>query len=71
MRKDSELAHRVNRKTSLLLSPVDGTTFEKGLDVVPAKRLPGQKPPLRLALKIMAKARYKEIFLVPKLRIEP
>jgi hypothetical protein len=55
----------------LLFPLVERTILEKSLDVLPAKRLPGEKSPLLLALKIVPKARYKQIFLVSKLRIEP
>jgi hypothetical protein len=71
IRKDSELPHGVNGKTSLLLPLVERTILEKSLDVLPAQRLLGQKSPLPLALKIVPKARYEQIFLVTKLRIEP
>jgi hypothetical protein len=71
IRKDSELSHGVDGKTSLLFPPVKGTILEKGLDVLPAKRLLGEKPSLLLALEIVPKARYKKIFLVSELGIQP
>jgi hypothetical protein len=50
---------------------VERTILEKNLDIVPAKRFLGEKPPLLLALKIVPKARYEKIFLVSELRIQP
>jgi hypothetical protein len=55
----------------LLFPLVKRAILEKSLDVLPAKRLLGQKSPLPLALKIVPKARYKEIFLVSELGIQP
>jgi hypothetical protein len=43
------------------------TILEKSLDVLPAKRLLGEEPSLLLALKIVPKARYKEIFPLGRL----
>jgi hypothetical protein len=54
-----------------MFSLVERAIFEKCLDVLPAKRLLGEKPSLLLALKIVPKARYKKIFLVSELRIQP
>jgi hypothetical protein len=71
IRKDSELPHRVDGKTSLLFALTKRTILEKSLDVPPSKRLLGEKPSLLLALKIVPKARYKKIFLVSELRIQP
>src|SRR5580692_2348504 len=71
IRKDRELPHGVDGKTSLLLPLIERTILEKSLDVFPAQRLLGQKSPLSLALKIVPQARHKKIFLVSKLRIEP
>jgi hypothetical protein len=71
IRKDSELPHGVNGKTSLLFPFVEGTIPEKSLYVVPAKRLPAEKPSLLLLLEIVPQARYKKIFLVPELCIKP
>jgi hypothetical protein len=50
---------------------VKRTIREKSLDVLPAKRLLGEKPSLLLALKIVPKARYKKFFLVSELCIQP
>jgi hypothetical protein len=55
----------------LLFPLVEGSVLEKGLDVIPAERLLGEKPPLPLALKVVPKARYKKIFLVSEFRIQP
>jgi len=46
-RKDGELPHRLDGKTSLLLPLVKGTVFEKRFDVLLAKRLLGEKPSRR------------------------
>jgi hypothetical protein len=67
IRKDNELPHRVDGKTSLLLPLVERPILEKSLDVAPAKRLLGKKSPLPLAFKIVPKAHDKKIFLVSEL----
>jgi len=54
-----------------MLPLVERTILEKSFDVLPAKRFLGKKSPPSLALKIVPKAGYKQIFLVSKLRIEP
>src|SRR6202043_804020 len=71
IRKNGELSHGVHGETSLLLTLVERTILEKYLDVLPAQRLPGQKSSLPLALKIVAKARHKKIFLVSELGVQP
>jgi hypothetical protein len=50
---------------------VEGTMIEESLDVFPTKRLIGKKSPLLLGIKVVPKARYKQIFLVPELGIQP
>jgi hypothetical protein len=70
-RKDSELPHRVDGKASLLFPLVERTILKKGLDVLPAKRLSGKKSSLLLALEVVSQARYKEIFLVSELGVQP
>jgi hypothetical protein len=50
---------------------VTRTILKKGLDVLPAKRLPGKKSSLLLAHKVVSQARDKEIFLVSELGVQP
>jgi hypothetical protein len=45
--------------------------LKKHLDVLPAKRLSGKKSSLLLALEVVPQARYKEIFLVSELGVQP
>jgi hypothetical protein len=45
--------------------------LEKRFDVLPAKRLLGEKSPLPLALKVVPEACNKKIFLVSELGIKP
>src|SRR5258707_3696921 len=70
IRKDRELPHRIDGKAPLLFPLVEGTMLKKCLDVLPAQRLLSQKSPFSLALKIVAKARHKEIFLVTELGVK-
>jgi hypothetical protein len=55
----------------LLFPLVERTVLKKGLDVLPAKRLSGEKSSLLLALEVMPKARHKKIFLVSELGVQP
>jgi hypothetical protein len=45
--------------------------LKKILDVLPAKRLSGEKSSLLLAFKVVPKASNKKIFLVSELAIQP
>jgi hypothetical protein len=69
--KNGEFPHRVDRKAAVPVLLVEGTMLEESLDVFPTKRLIGKKPPLLLGIKVVPKARYKQIFLVPELGIQP
>ena len=71
IRKDSELPHRVDGKAPLLFPFIERTILKKRLDVFPAKRLSGKKSSFFLALKVVPKTRYKEIFLVPEFGVQP
>jgi hypothetical protein len=71
VRKDSELPHRVDGKAHLLFPFVERTILKKSLDVLPAKRLSGEKSSLLLSLKVMSKTRHKKIALASELGIQP
>jgi hypothetical protein len=71
VRKDSELPHRADGKTSPPLPLVERTILDKILDVLPAKRLPGENSSLLLTLKVMPQTGNKEIFLVSEFAVQP
>jgi hypothetical protein len=63
------IPHRVDGEAPLLFPFVGRTILKKSLDVLPAKRLSGEKSSLLLAFKVMPKARHKEVFLVSELSV--
>jgi hypothetical protein len=61
----------LTEKAPLLFPLVQRAILKERLDVLPTERLLSEKPPFSLALEVMPKARYKKIFLVTELRIQP
>ena len=59
IRKNRKLPHGIDGKAPLLFPLVERTILKKSLDVLPAKRLPGEKSSLFLAVQVVPQARYK------------